>query len=133
MIGVMEIRKVLLAEDEEDIQKVARMSLQFQGHWEVVVASNGEECLSKVGAERPDLILLDAMMPRMDGYETCRRLKADPATRDIPIIFLTAKAQESEIRKGLELGAVGYLVKPFDPMRLAAQILQILESSGGEK
>lgn len=129
----MEIRKVLLAEDEEDIQKVARMSLQFQARWEVVVVSNGEECLAKVNSEHPDLILLDAMMPRMDGYETCRRLKADPATRDIPVIFLTAKAQESEIRKGLDLGAVGYLVKPFDPMRLAAQIRQILESAVGEK
>ncbi len=130
---MIEIRKVLLAEDEEDIQKVARMSLQFQGRWEVVVASNGEECLSKVSTERPDLILLDAMMPRMDGYETCRRLKADPTTRDIPVIFLTAKAQESEIRKGLELGAVGYLVKPFDPMRLASQIREILETSHTEK
>lgn len=124
----MEIRKVLLAEDEEDIQKVAKMSLQFQARWEVVLAGNGEECLSKVSSEHPDLILLDAMMPRMDGYETCRRLKADPATRDIPVIFLTAKAQEAEIRKGLELGAIGYLVKPFDPMRLAAQIRQILET-----
>lgn len=129
----MGIRKVLLAEDEEDIQKVARMSLQFQGHWEVVVAGNGQECLEKVSTEHPDLILLDAMMPRMDGYETCRRLKADPATRHIPVIFLTAKAQEAEIKKGLELGAVGYLVKPFDPMRLAAQIQQILENVRGEK
>jgi CheY-like chemotaxis protein len=98
-----------------------------------VVAGNGQECLEKVSTERPDLILLDAMMPRMDGYETCRRLKADPATRDIPVIFLTAKAQEGEIRKGLELGAVGYLVKPFDPMRLAAQIKQILENAREEK
>ena len=129
----MEIRKVLLAEDEEDIQKVAKMSLQFQGKWEVIVASNGEECLGKVSAEKPDVILLDAMMPRMDGYETCRRLKADPATRDIPVIFLTAKAQESEIRRGLELGAVGYLVKPFDPMRLARQIIEILDTAAGEK
>jgi len=128
----MQIRKVLLAEDEEDIQKVAKMSLQFQGKWEVVIAGNGEECLKKVGQEHPDLILLDAMMPRMDGYETCRRLKADPATRHIPVIFLTAKAQESEIRKGLELGAIGYLVKPFDPMKLAAQIRQILEAGRGE-
>ena len=129
----MEIRKVLLAEDDEDIQKVARMSLQFQAQWEVVVVSNGQECLDKVRTERPDLILLDAMMPRVDGYEACRRLKADPATRHIPVIFLTAKAQESGIRKGLALGAVGYLVKPFDPMRLAAQVRQILEDAGGEK
>ena len=129
----MQIRKVLLAEDEEDIQKVAKMSLQFQAKWEVTVASNGEECLGKVGLERPDVILLDAMMPRMDGYETCRRLKADPATRDIPVIFLTAKAQEAEIRRGLELGAIGYLVKPFDPMRLVSQIVEILETAEGEK
>ena len=73
-----------------------------------------------MSTERPDVILLDAMMPRMDGYETCRRLKADPATRHIPVIFLTAKAQETEIRKGLALGAVGYLVKPFDPIQLTA-------------
>ncbi len=132
-MNAMEIRKILLAEDEEDIQKVARMSLQFQSKWEVVVAGNGQECLEKVNTERPDLILLDAMMPRMDGYETCRRLKADPATRHIPVIFLTAKAQEGEIKKGLELGAVGYLVKPFDPMRLAAQIKQILEKEREEK
>ncbi len=97
------------------------------------MASNGQECLKKVSTERPDVILLDAMMPRMDGYETCRRLKADPATRHIPVIFLTAKAQETEIRKGLALGAVGYLVKPFDPIQLTAQIRQILKDAGREK
>jgi len=124
----MEIRKVLLAEDEEDIQKVAQMSLQFRGGWEVSLATDGEECLAKAASDPPDLILLDCMMPRLDGYETCRRLKQDPVLRHIPVIFLTAKAQEVEVRKGLALGAVGYLIKPFNPMSLAAEIQQILES-----
>lgn len=124
----MEIRKVLLAEDDEDIQKVARISLQFRGGWEVDLAMNGEECLAKAASNRPDLILLDCMMPKLDGYETCRRLKQDPALQQIPIIFLTAKAQEAEVRKGLSLGAIGYLIKPFNPMSLASEIQQILDT-----
>ena len=123
----MEIRKVLLAEDEEDIRKVAQMSLQFRSGWKVALASNGEECLAKAAADPPDLILLDCMMPKLDGYETCRRLKQDPSLRHIPVIFLTAKAQETEVKKGLSLGAVGYLIKPFNPMSLASEISQILE------
>ena len=109
----MPIRKVLLAEDEEDIRKVAQISLQFRGGWEVTLANNGEECLAKAASDPPDVILLDCMMPKLDGYETCRRLKQDPALRHIPVIFLTAKAQETEVKKGLSLGAVGYLIKPF--------------------
>jgi CheY-like chemotaxis protein len=124
----MEIRKVLLVEDEEDIRKVAQMSLQFRGGWEVSLATDGEECLALAAREHPDVILLDCMMPRLDGYEACRRLKLDPALRHIPVIFLTARAQEAELRKGLALGAVGYLIKPFNPMSLAAEIRQILES-----
>lgn len=124
----MAIHKVLLAEDEEDIRKVAQISLQFRGGWEVVLASNGEECLAKAASDPPDLILLDCMMPKLDGYETCRRLKQDPSLRHIPVIFLTAKAQEVEVKRGLSLGAVGYLIKPFNPMSLAAEISQILES-----
>ena len=122
----MVIRKVLLVEDDEDIQKVAQISLQFRGGWEVALANNGEECLTKAVSDRPDLILLDCMMPQLDGYETCRRLKQDPSLRDIPVIFLTAKAQEKEVTKGLSLGAAGYLIKPFNPMSLAEEIKQIL-------
>ncbi len=122
----MVIRKVLLAEDDEDIQKVAQISLQFRGGWEVELAANGEECLAQAVQNRPDVILLDCMMPQMDGYEACRRLKQDPSLRDIPVIFLTAKSQEREVKKGLALGAVGYLIKPFNPMTLAEEIKQIL-------
>jgi putative two-component system response regulator len=78
--------------------------------------------------KRPDVILLDVMMPRMDGYETCRRLKADAETRDIPVIFLTAKAQHFEMKRGLDVGALGYLIKPFDPMTLHDQIIAVLDS-----
>jgi CheY-like chemotaxis protein len=124
----MEIRKVLLAEDEEDIRKVAQISLEFRGGWKVALANDGEECLAMAARERPDLILLDCMMPKLDGYEACRRLKQDPLLREIPVIFLTAKSQESEMRKGLALGAIGYLIKPFNPMSLAAEIREILES-----
>lgn len=124
----MSIKKILLAEDEEDIQKVARISLKLQGGVQVVVASNGEECLEYAERENPDVILLDAMMPKLDGYETCRRLKANPQTRDIPVIFLTARAQASEMKQGLELGAIGYLTKPFDPTTLFQQIVELVQS-----
>lgn len=129
----MAIHKVLLAEDEDDIRKVAQMSLQFRSGWEVALASNGEECLARAAEDPPDLILLDCMMPKLDGYETCRRLKQDPSLQHIPVIFLTAKAQETEVKKGLALGAVGYLIKPFNPMSLATEISQILEGQEERK
>lgn len=126
----MTLHKVMLVEDDPDIQVVARMSLKMCGIPNVVVVNNGEECLAKVGEVHPDLILLDVMMPKLDGYETCRRLKADAATKDIPVIFLTAKAQQFEVKHGLELGAVGYLVKPFDPTTLHKEILNVLAHNG---
>jgi CheY-like chemotaxis protein len=123
----MEIRKILVVEDDPDIQKLIRMSLKFQGVAEVFVASDGQECLEVVQGVRPDLILMDVTMPRLDGYETCRRLKADPRTRSIPVIFLTAKTQKAEEEIGTQAGALGYLTKPFDPMALHGKILGILE------
>jgi len=123
----MTISRVLVVEDEPDIQKVIRMSLKFQGVHEVVVASDGEECLAVVNRVRPDLILLDVTMPKLDGYETCRLLKANPETRPIPVIFLTARTQRFDEEIGLEVGASGYLTKPFDPMTLHEQILALLE------
>ncbi len=130
----MKLSTILLVEDDPDIQKVARMSLQFRGVTRVELASNGEECLKMVPALRPDVILLDVMMPRLDGYETCRRLKADAGTRNIPVIFLTAKTQQFEVKQGLQAGAVGYLIKPFDPMTLYDEVVKLLEqamASGG--
>ncbi len=126
----MTLDTVLLVEDEPDIQFVARLTLKKGGVRQVVLASDGEECLARVGEVKPDLILLDVMMPKIDGYETCRRLKQNPETRHIPVIFLTAKAQQYEKNLGLELGALGYLVKPFDPATLHAEIVSLLRNRG---
>lgn len=126
----MIIKKILLAEDEDDIRRLAQMSLSRGGQWEILVAQDGEECVSLARTEHPDVILLDAKMPRLDGFEACERLKADPATTKIPIIFLTASAQEHEIHRGLTMGAVGYLTKPFDPLRLRSQVVELLRQAG---
>jgi len=117
--------KLVLAEDDLDIQLVARMALR-RADFDVTVAGNGAEALKRVAELRPDVVLLDWMMPEVDGLETCTRLKADPATKDIPVIFLTAKSQESEIRHGLALGAVGYITKPFDALSLGARVRTLL-------
>lgn len=116
---------VVLAEDDPDIQLVARLSLKRAG-FTVKVVGNGQEALDAISAERPDVVLLDWMMPELDGPETCRRLKADPATSSIPVIFLTAKSQEAEIQRGLSLGASGYVTKPFDALTLGQQIKDLV-------
>lgn len=119
-------RKILCIEDEPDIQKLLRIALNCKGCYQVFTADNGQGGLELAEQERVDLILLDAMMPIMDGYETCKKLKENPATKDIPVIFLAAKTQAKEIQKGLALGAVDYLTKPFDPLKLPDQIEEIL-------
>ena len=117
--------KLLLAEDEPDVQLIARLSLKKAG-FAVVTVGSGVEVLQRVAEERPDAILLDWMMPDMDGYETCRRLKADPATSSIPVIFLTARVQEAELARAMALGAVGCIGKPFDALTLGAQVRELL-------
>jgi len=119
--------RVLLAEDDPDIQLVARLSLRKAG-FTVTAVGDGSAVLTRVAESRPDVVLLDWMMPEMDGFEACRRLKADPATADIPVIFLTAKSQESEIARGLQLGARGYITKPFDALALGRQVQELLQS-----
>ncbi len=123
----MQVQKILMIEDDPDIRRVAVMALKFKGGFEVVTAEDGVEGLEKAKAEKPDVILLDSMMPRLDGPETCKRLKADPETKAIPVIFLTAKSQKKEIDAGMDLGAIGYLVKPFDPMTLADELKTLVE------
>jgi len=117
--------RLLLAEDEPDVQLIARLSLK-RGGFQVITVNNGIEALARVATDRPDVILLDWMMPDMDGFETCKRLKADPGTKDIPVIFLTAKVQESEVAKALALGAAGCIGKPFDALTLGSQVRTIL-------
>jgi CheY-like chemotaxis protein len=123
------IRKVLLVDDEEDIRTVGRLSLSRVGGWETVLASSGAEALSRAAAEQPDLILLDVMMPGMDGPTTFVQLRAQAATAKTPIIFMTAKIQKQEVARYLELGAAGVIGKPFDPMTLPSEIKRLLPSS----
>ncbi|MDI6769400.1 MAG: response regulator [Anaerolineales bacterium] len=117
--------KILIAEDERDIRDLIIFTLRFSGY-EVVAASNGEEVIQLARQEMPDLILLDVRMPRKTGYEACAAIKADEKTRNIPVIFLSAKGQESEIQAGLQAGAVEYLLKPFVPDQLSARIQAVL-------
>ena len=128
----MKLMRVLVVEDDADIQKVIRMSLKMRGVGEVVIVDSGTECIERLAGFTPDVILLDVMMPHVDGYETCRRLKQDPATREIPVVFLTARVQKADRERGMKLGALGYLTKPFDPMTLHDQILALLDDTFGE-
>lgn len=118
--------KLLLAEDEPDVQLIARLALKKAG-FTVVTVGNGVEVLQRMAEERPDAVLLDWMMPDMDGFETCRRLKADPATAAIPVIFLTARVQEAEVARAIALGAAGCIGKPFDALTLGTQVLDLLK------
>jgi DNA-binding response OmpR family regulator len=125
-------KKILVAEDEPDIRGLIAFSLQYAG-FDVVEASNGRDAVDKAAAEKPDLILLDVRMPKMNGYEACKALKSRKSTRDIPVVFLSARGQESEIKHGLDLGAEEYILKPFAPDELYRRvdgILQRLEQEG---
>ncbi|HEY68542.1 MAG: two-component system response regulator [Chloroflexi bacterium] len=121
--------KILVVEDERDIRDLIGFTLRFAG-FEVVSVVNGLEALEKAPRERPDLIILDVRMPKMTGYEVCRRLKENPATSAIPVVFLSAKGQETEIEQGLASGAVEYIVKPFAPDELIDQVRDILQRAG---
>lgn len=117
---------VLLAEDDPDIRLVSRLALKKAGY-RVTATANGRELLAKLAGERPDVILLDYMMPDIDGAEACRQIKADPATRDIPVVFLTAKSRGFLSEHGEALGAAGYITKPYDALTLGDQLKRILD------
>jgi CheY-like chemotaxis protein len=119
-------RRILIVDDEDDIREVAQVSLELVGHFEVLTASGGRAGVLSARAEMPDAILLDVMMPDMDGPATLSELKADPITRDIPVIFLTAKTQTAERSRLAGLGAAGILTKPFDPLKLSAEVAATL-------
>ena len=121
--------KILIAEDDPDIRELVAFTLRFAGH-EVVTTSNGEEAVQLAGHEFPDLILMDIRMPRMTGYDACRVMKANSELKDIPVVFLSAKGQESEIQTGLEAGAEEYLLKPFAPNQLTDRVRAILSKFG---
>ncbi len=117
--------KILFIEDDEDIQELVRYNLSRDG-FRVMGSTSGEEAIETVSDETFDLVLLDLMLPGVDGLEVCRRLKADPQTRNIPVIMVTAKGEEADIVIGLELGADDYITKPFSPRVLAARVKAVL-------
>jgi CheY-like chemotaxis protein len=114
-------------DDDADIREIARLSLQLVGGWAVSVADGGSEAISQALTLSPDVILLDVMMPGIDGVATLQTLSGDPRTSHIPVIFLTAKAQVGERRRLEEAGACGLIAKPFDPLSLAHEVEIILE------
>lgn len=121
--------KILIAEDERDIRDLITFTLRFAGH-EVVATSNGEEAYETAQNISPDLILMDVRMPRMTGYEACEKIKMDEKTSHIPVVFLSAKGQENEIKTGLQAGAMEYILKPFAPDHLTERVQEILAEHG---
>lgn len=121
----MPLNHILCVDDEEDILHVAQMALEVVGGLQVSTCSNGIDAVRDAAALQPDCILLDAMMPEMDGPTTLQQLRQEPETRDIPIIFMTARVQPKEVQEYLALGAIGVIPKPFDPMRVTDEIKRI--------
>ena len=121
--------RILIAEDEPDIRELVAFTLRFAGH-EVTTTANGEEAVQQASQIIPDLILMDVRMPKMTGYDACRVMKTNPALKDIPVVFLSAKGQDSEIQSGLDAGAEDYLLKPFAPDQLTQRVRAILAKFG---
>ncbi len=121
--------KILIAEDERDIRDLITFTLRFADH-EVIVTTNGEEAYHAALENIPDLIMMDVRMPRMTGYQACERMKAEESIKDIPVVFLSAKGQDSEIRTGIDLGAIEYILKPFAPDQLTSRVTAILKKYG---
>jgi CheY-like chemotaxis protein len=124
--------KILIAEDELDIRNLITFTLRFAGH-EILATSNGQEAFEKAvemadNDDLPELILMDVRMPRMTGYEACKRIKADERLEKIPVAFLSAKGQEAEVNEGFEAGAVDYIIKPFAPDQLTSKVDELLKN-----
>ena len=122
----MKVKRILVIDDEDDIREVAQLCLETVGGWEVITAASGNEGVALASSEAPDAILLDVMMPDMDGPTTFQKLQATQDTQHIPVILLTAKVQASEQRRFADLGVKAVFVKPFDPMKLPFQLAKTL-------
>lgn len=121
--------RILVVDDEPTLVRLMEFILAKQGHT-MLVATNGEEAILRVRADRPDLVLLDIMMPRIDGYEVARMIREDALIKDTPIIMLSAKAQEADIARGLEVGVNEYITKPFAPDKLVEVVNAYLQTLG---
>ena len=117
---------ILVVDDEGSIRTICRVNLESDG-LAVIEAADGQDALDAVRRQRPELVLLDVMMPRVDGWHVAAELAADPATRDIPVVFLSARASREDKTRAQELGAVGYIVKPFDPVELSGAVREVLD------
>jgi CheY-like chemotaxis protein len=118
-------KRILVCDDDPVILRLLQVNLELE-NYEVLLAHHGARAVEIATKEHPDLVVLDIMMPRMDGYEACKKLKADETTKDIPVIFLSAKAQPSDIERGKEYGVAAYLTKPFDPAELLEVVGQLV-------
>lgn len=123
------LKKILLAEDEPDIRAIAKIGLEVIGNFTVLFCESGQETLLKVEEFNPDLIVLDVMMPGLDGIQTYKALREKPTFANTPIIFMTAKIQPDEIKQYLTMGAIGVINKPFDPTKLAETMLNMWDKS----
>ncbi len=119
------LKKILYAEDETDIQTVVELTVQAMSNYKIKVCDNGQKLMDCVEDYQPDLVILDVMMPEMDGPTTFRHLKHNEKTQDIPVIFMTAKAQAHEVSDFKECGVIGVITKPFDPIKLCEKITKI--------
>jgi len=124
--GSVPARRVLVVEDDDDIREVAQVALQMVGGWQVITAGSGHQAIEVAAGALPDAILLDVMMPDLDGRGTIAKLKAQPSTRSIPVILLTAKIQSGDCRERADLDLAGVIAKPFDPMTLPARMSAML-------
>lgn len=120
------MKRILVVDNELYIQQVTKICLEKVAGWEVLTASSGQEALTQAATQRPDAILLDVMMPDMDGPTTFQQLQANPTTQQIPVILLTAKIQASDRRRYAEMGMAAAIAKPFNPLELAGQIAEVL-------
>jgi two-component system phosphate regulon response regulator PhoB len=125
-------KRILVVEDEEDLLELVEYNLRKAGH-RVLAVTTGEAGLLAARAERPDLVLLDLMLPGVDGFQVCRLLRRDAATRDVPIVMLTARGEDADVVKGLELGADDYVTKPFSPKVLLARVAAVLRRKAAGK
>ncbi len=123
--------KILVCDDERHIVRLIQVNLERQG-WEVVTAFDGKEGLEKIRAEKPNLVVLDVMMPYMDGFEVLKSLRREPDTEALPVIMLTAKAQDKDVFEGYHYGADMYLTKPFNPMELVTFVKRIIANQDGK-
>jgi len=120
---------ILVADDEPDVLFMTSFSLRSLGGYRVLEAHDGQEALEIAIRERPDLIVMDIKMPRMTGYEACRRIRAEPGLHDVPVVLLSAKGQKAEIEEGWEVGATDYMLKPYAPATLIGRVRELLGSS----